>query len=329
MAENESVVVRDVGEVVVEDRERPAPEPEQVLVETEQTLVSIGTELAMIRGSFPAPFSPEEFPVAIGYLNVGTVVETGANVEESEVGGRVVNTGPHAQYVAVDREESLALPDGVSDDEAVFTRIAQIAMNAARRGGIEFGETVGVYGLGLVGQLAVRTAHVAGAVPVVGLDLSTDRLDYLPDHRGVLGIDPSGDDWPARLERATDGRLADVVIEATGNPDAIPGEFVALRDHGRFVVVGAPRSTTEFDFYWNCVRPSHTIVGAYDAPATETPRTPWTHERNGELFFRYLREDRLAVTELISHRLPYAGAPELYDDLREDRTDALGVVLEW
>lgn len=330
MTQNQGITFPSRGEVVVESKAMPDPDPDEVLIETERTLVSTGTELMYLTDSHPSqgtslPFEP-------GYNNVGVVVEAGDAVADDAVGQRVANYGPHQRFTTANYDENCyPIPPAVGDDAAAFFTIAEIVMNGLRRGEVDYGEAVGVYGLGLLGQLTVRLAHFDGAHPVVGLDIEPDRLDYLPSKPGVVGVNSAEDDWRDRFDDRMDGRLADVVFEVTGNPDVIPSEFEILRDQGRLVVLGSPRGSSEFDFNRRCHNPGYTIVGAHNGthPDTATVQNPWTRGRHVELFFELLCAGRLSVADLVSHRVHYDDAPDLYQRLLEDRSQALGVLVEW
>jgi 2-desacetyl-2-hydroxyethyl bacteriochlorophyllide A dehydrogenase len=329
---NDRIVFTDPGTVAIESEPRPEPGPSDVLIETERTLVSTGTELTILTEDY-APGSPlsQDFPHRPGYNNVGRVVETGADVQDLSVGDRVATYGDHAQFVTERASACREVPDAVDSDAAVYFTIAEIVANGLRRGRLAWGETVAVYGLGLLGQLTVRLARFAGAGAVVGLDVAEDRIDFLPEGAAVAGVDPTAEGWRERFDAATGGRSADVVFEVTGNQDAIDGEFDVLRDLGRLVVLSSPRGPTNLDLNARCHNPGYEIIGAHNHthPNTETPHTPWTQHRHAEVFFDALAQDRLAVADLTSHRRHYTDAPEVYDTLVTDRTQALGVVFEW
>lgn len=334
MSTNERIVFPEPEEIAVEEHSIPEPGPNEVLIETKRTLVSTGTELANLTdmtGETTYPFHP-------GYNNIGTVVETGDEVTEEMIGERVASYGDHAQYVvATVPGPSVSafgtyrpVPDGVTGDEAIFFTIAEIVMNGVRRGNVDWGETVVVFGLGLLGQFTTRLCHFAGARPVIGVDIAESRLSWLPDRQGITAIN-GREDYLASLRAATGGELADVVFELTGKPDAIPDEFDALGEYGRFVILSSPRGETRFNFNQQCSSPSHQIIGAHNNshPSVATPENPWTHQRHAELFFDLVSSGDLDVTPLISHRRPYTDAPEIYESLLSDRSQAMGIVFEW
>lgn len=335
MDTNEAIIFAAPLDVTIDELEVPNPGADEVLVKTTHSLISTGTELTLLTGNAPAESTwaeigafPNEDP---GYCNVGEIVATGANVTTDLVGTRVASWQPHRRYNVVANTDLHIIPETVSDGEATFFALAVTAMNGVRTGEVTWGEGVGIYGQGLLGQLAARFVSIAGARPVVCLDVASSRLEWLPDTPGIVGLNPRTDDVVDRVEELTDGRLTDVVFEVTGNPDAIPNEFDILRDQGRFVLLSSPDGPTEFDFHDYCNRGSYSIHGAhvYAHPEVATPSNPWTRTRHVELFFQYLTEGSLDVTSLISHRVPYNHAPKMYESLHDDRRDALGVILEW
>jgi 2-desacetyl-2-hydroxyethyl bacteriochlorophyllide A dehydrogenase len=327
---NPTVVFTADGEVTVAERDAPDPGRGELLVETTRSLISTGTELALLEGKVQGSWG--ERPIeAPGYSNVGEVVGVGDGVAADWVGTRVAVQGGHAKYVTAEPGGCRRVPEDVGDPAATFSRLAEITMNGVRRGEVEWGETVAVYGAGLIGQLSTRFARAAGARGVATFDLAPDRLEYLPDDPAVEGADPEARDPESVVGELSRGRLADVVIEATGSAGAIPAEFDVLRRQGRFVLLSSPRETGEFDYYRDWHRPGYELVGAHATthPETGTAADPWTAKRHGELFFALLGQDRIDVEGLLSHRFDAADAPDAYGLLRENRTEAMGVLLEW
>ena len=89
-------------------------------------------------------------PLPLGYCNVGTVIKTGSNVTGYSLGDRVASNGKHAEAVSVPLNLSCRVPTSVSDDEAAFTVLASIALQAVRLAQPTLGESFVVTGLGIV-----------------------------------------------------------------------------------------------------------------------------------------------------------------------------------
>ncbi len=332
---NPTVVFTAPGQVAVEDRPLPVPTAGQVLIQTRRTLISTGTELTILNGQFPPQSRWADygrFPFVPGYDHIGEVVEVGPEVDRAWLGRKVGSYAAHAAYVLGRPAALRPVHREVPDEEAAFFTLAEIAMNGVRRGQVTWGETVAVYGLGLLGQLVARLCRLAGAALVIGVDVAPSRLTLFPAHTRMAALDPAQGDLIPKVQELTRGRLADVVFELTGNPEAIPGEFALLRRQGRMVLLSSPRGPTPlFDFHDLCNSPSYTIIGAHNSshPAHETLQQPWTQQRHAELFFDLVAAGELEIAPLISHRLPFSEAPGIYAALRADRSQAMGVILAW
>ena len=331
---NPSVIFTRPNEVVVEGRDVPAPKDDELLIRTVRSLISTGTELTHLSGESP-PGSVwdkiTDYPFVPGYCNVGEVVEVGGCVDREWIGRCVATYGGHAMYVTSGVAGARVIHRDIPHEQAAFFTMAEITMNGVRRGGVQWGESVAVYGLGILGQLAVRLCRIAGARPVFGIDTADSRLAFMPDDTSIVPVNPQKQDAVAVVERATGGRKADVVFEVTGIGTVIPEEFKVLRRQGRLVMLSSPRHVTQFDFHDLCNSPSFTIIGAHNLshPQHETPYQQWTNHRHAELFFDLAADGELDVARLISHRIPYSEAPGAYQMLLQDRSQAMGVVLEW
>ena len=335
MDTNPAVVFAGLREVVIEHAKRPDAGPGELLIRTHKSLISTGTELTLLSGEYP-PGSVwaghARFPMGAGYSNVGEVIGVGDGVGEAWLGRRVATHGGHARYVTAAPGSARPVRDGVADEHAVFFAISEIVMNAVRRSQLAWGEAVVVYGAGLLGQLTARYCRLCGARPVVVVDVAESRLGRLPpDDPSIVPANSGRCDAADTVAQATRGRKADVAFEVTGAADLIPEQLRALRDQGRLVILGCPRGPTQFDFHDLCNSPSYTIIGAHNrsTPQYETPDNPWTWQRHAELFFELLADGEVSVEPLISHCEPYTNAPALYELLLADRSQAMGVILDW
>jgi threonine dehydrogenase-like Zn-dependent dehydrogenase len=204
-------------------------------------------------------------------------------------------------------------------------------MNGIRRGNLVWGETVVVFGLGILGQLAVRLSELAGASKVFGIDVADSRLELLPKSSAVIGLNPRADDVVKTVEEHNHGRLADVAFEVTGDPKLIPAQFEVLRRQARSVVLSSPRGPTSIDFHDLCNFPGFAIVGAHEMThgAAETLENPWTHRRHFELFFDLIAAGRLAASSLVRDHFSYRSAVEVYSNLLADRSRFMAVSFDW
>ncbi|MDD2709390.1 MAG: zinc-binding dehydrogenase [Verrucomicrobiae bacterium] len=311
------------------------PGPGEVLVRNERSLISIGTEMTVFSGDYPKGSIWEKafpYPFKTGYAAVGRIVEVGKKVNKAWIGKRVGNTGPHCRYATLPLADTREVHRiEVSDEEAVFYIIAQIVMRGIRMSRVGWGDAAVVFGLGLLGHFASCFCRLSGARPVFAVDVSNFRLGLLPEDKSLIKVNTARQDVIEQVKKHTRNRMADIVFEVTGNAGLIPGEFKALHNQGRFVVMSSPREKTAFDFHDLCNSPSHTIIGAHNFshPPVATLENPWTAARHCELFFDLVAGGELNVKRMISHRIPWQEAPGIYSQLLKDRSQYMGIVINW
>ena len=273
------------GEIALLDVPVPACRSGGVLVRSDFSLISMGTEAMKIHESKlsligKARARPDQVkkvmhamaqlgPLAtyqkvmnrldsytpLGYSLSGVVVAVGERSEEFRVGQRVACGGNqfalHAEYNWVPRNLCVAVPDSVSQLHAAFTTVGAIAMQGFRQSDARLGETACVIGLGLVGQILVQILRAAG-VQVVGIDVSKERCD-LAERSGATACGvpgaPSFDRTKAKLAGLTGGAGADHIFLTAGGNTNQPVEVAAelARDRARVVDIGKCR----LDLPWN------------------------------------------------------------------------------
>ncbi len=328
------LVFPEPNKSVLEEVELGEPGPRQVLFRTLCTAVSTGTELTIFSGDFPPQSAWARygrFPFVPGYSACCVVEALGPGVEGLEVGQRVAGMTPHASHALVDASRVYAtVPDGVSDEAAATVTLGQIAFAGLRRGRPELGESVVVYGLGVLGLLTVQYCRLSGARPVIGVDLYERRLE-MAKQAGAHAVINGREDVPARVAELTGGRMADLLFEITGNPDIIESEFRVLRRFGRAVILSSPRGPSRFDFHDFCNSPSITILGAHTSstPHQETIFSQWTYARHAELYLQLIAAEELKVQEFVTHVIPWREAEKVHPSLLEDRSEAAFVIIDW
>jgi threonine dehydrogenase-like Zn-dependent dehydrogenase len=152
--------------------------------------------------------------------------------------------GAQAEYVRVPTADLNLKPldgrfEGLDDEDALFGGdILATGFYAAALSEIPPGGTVAVVGAGPVGLFCALAARRAGAGQVIVLDLDADRVRFARDRLGLDAIDTSEEDAFGAVAARTDGRLADVAIDAVGAIAAIKVAMRCARDGGRVTVVG-------------------------------------------------------------------------------------------
>jgi len=271
------------------------------------------------------------FPQYPGYSNAGLVAAVGGAVSQFRVGERVASRTAHASHVLAHEDDVLKIPDGLSFDEASFFTLASIALQGVRKANVELGDSVVVLGQGLVGQLALQLAKLSGGMPVIGVDLYDPRLEFSLRHGADYVFNPGKVYLEEEMGKATEGKGANVVIEATGSPEAISTALKLAGNYGRVILLGSTRGESTVNFYRDVHRKGVAVIGAHDSirPKHESRHGWWTSRDDGILILKLMDKGLLRVKDLISLRMGYEEAPEAYRRIIESKETALGVILDW
>ena len=356
------------GELLVEDVAAAAVKPGHLLIQTSRSLISAGTERMLVefgRAGYlaKAKQQPEKVkqvldkvrtdgliatartvmarldqPMPLGYSNVGRVLEVGEGVSGFRPGDRVVSNGRHAEIALVAKHLCAKIPEGVDDDRACFTVVGSIGLQGVRLINPTLGESIAVFGLGLIGLLAVQILKAHGA-RVIGFDFDPERVELAKEFNVeaenlALGIDPVQAALAFTAERGVDGVL---VTAATKSDELMHQAAEMCRKRGRIVLTGvtglnlrrADFYEKELTFQVSCSYGPGRYDPFYEQQGNDYPMgfVRWTEQRNFEAVLELLREGRLAVDSLISKRVPLSDAKRAYDAVAAK--SVIGVLLEY
>src|SRR5262245_55426449 len=337
------VVIKEAFQVDVREVELPPPGPDQILVETEVSAVSPGTELAVYTGShqwLKDPAMPDwKFPFRSGYSAAGRVLGVGKDFPGGfKEGDRVSFPGNHASAELLtlghERCRVWRLPENLPFEKAALACIARYGLGASIRAGLTLGRSAAVLGLGVIGQFALRGLTAAGASPVVGIDAVKMRREAALAGGADHVIDPAAGDAKEQLAKYLGTRGAEVVADATGVPDAVPVAMSLACDAGQVVVVGSPRGKAkEVNFYDDLHRRYIEVTGAHGnmlfEPAHPRLAGAWTVDKAQHFLLRSLANGRLNLAGLVTHAVRPEGLGEAYEGLLKKKEEYLGVVVDW
>lgn len=324
------VVWPERAKVDIEEFEIPSLNDDEVLVESECTLISPGTERAFLLG---LPNTRGGFPSRPGYSNIGRVIAVGKAVTNCPIGERVASTGGHTSHFVTEPNRLIQMGSAdVPAEEAVFFNLGAIALQGVRKARIELGETTLVLGQGLVGLLALQLARVSGAVPAIAADLTDSRLNVSKCIGADCTLNPEDADFTEQLAAVTNGDGPAVVIEATGHPDAISTALDVAGWGARVIILASTRGETpNVNFYRDVHKKGLMLYGAHNSirPRHETSPHFWTLEDDSRLLLSLIAQKRFSVAPLITHRVRGEEAPKAYQLLMAWNPELLGVVLQW
>jgi threonine dehydrogenase-like Zn-dependent dehydrogenase len=222
---------------VIREYEDPPLGPRQIRIKTEFASPKHGTELIAYRNDpavnrpydaawgavMPRPVEVglQSFPLPLGNMAVGSVIETGPEVTRFRIGDRVFGHYRIRETQTVDEAAADRLPDGLSPEAAVCLDPMVMAL-AMRDAGIKLGDRVAIFGLGAIGLFAVQLAKEAGANWVVAVDPLENRRALATEFGADAVLDPLAGDGDIGLAiRRLTGEAPD--LEATGSESGATG----------------------------------------------------------------------------------------------------------
>lgn len=296
-----AVVVEKIGSFTIQERDIPRPGRDEVLLRVTVTGVC-RTDLKLIR----VGHRDLVLPRIPGEEVVGTICELGDDVKEYEIDQRVYvypgtscghcrqclagagnlcremqimgfhRDGGFAEYVLAPAKSLIALPDNITDAEAVFAEPLSCCLNGLEQANLKQNETIGIWGAGPAGTLLARASVALQATPFV----------IEPDKNRC----PSVNGYPAPPDMKFD-----VCIVAVGSNDAYAEALSHLGPRGRLVVFSglSPEKADMMVDFNQLHYYEQSITGSYGCSF-----------RHGELALEYIGSGKVKVDDLVSHKMP-------------------------
>lgn len=319
------------GKASLIDKARQQPEKVKMVLEKVQTDGLLTT--------YDAVKSKLAQPLALGYCNVGIVHEVGANVDDFQVGDRVVSNGPHADMVKVPKNLCAKIPDNVSDEAASFAVVASIGLQGIRLAQPTLGESFVVTGAGLIGLLTIQMLRANGC-RVLAIDFDQSKLDLAKQFGAEICNPGKGEDPVAVGLAFSRGVGVDGVIitASTKVSDPVIQAARMSRKRGRIILVGvtglelnrADFYEKELSFQVSCSYGPGRYDTEYEDKGNDYPLgfVRWTEQRNFVAVLDMMAAGTLNVEPLITQRFEFEDAPKAYDALTEDKS-GLGLLLKY
>lgn len=257
------------GSVDIIDAPTPKVVPGKILINTQVSLISLGTERMLIEfgkasylnkvrqqpdkaqmvldkvktdgllTTLDAVRSKLNNPIPLGYSSVGIVESVGDGVKNFKPGDRVVSNGAHADVVLVPENLCAKIPESVTNETAVFTVLASIGLQGIRLVDPSLGELVVVIGVGLIGLLTIQLLQANGC-RVLALDLDAEKLKIAKELGAEVCQVTSDEDALNAASKYSDGVGVDAVIitASTQSSDPVSQAARMSRKRGRIVLVG-------------------------------------------------------------------------------------------
>jgi L-iditol 2-dehydrogenase len=343
-----AAVYRGAGRLQVEELPVPEPGPGEMLVRVDVCGVC-GTDVKKIQKGLLPP------PRVFGHEIAGSVARLGPGVARFREGERVVlhhhvpcgacfycrrrayaqcerykrngttagfepSGGGFAEYVLardwIVERGAIAVPDGVSPEEACFVEPVNTCLKAVQKAGVAKGQTVLVVGQGPIGLLLTQLARWSGA-EVLASDTLPDRLE-VGRRLGAAAVIDAGRDVARDVRGLTGGHGADAALVAAVGQAAFDQAVAATRPGGRVLVFAAtaPGETVELDLGTLCPAEKD-VLTSYSASVEVQ-----------ELAARLVFERQVRVAELVTDRYPLERAAEAVARAARPAPGLLKVVLD-
>jgi alcohol dehydrogenase len=350
MSTMKAVVFHGVNDIRVEEVARPRPKGGEAVIRITVTTIC-GTDVHIVKGEYPVRPG-----LILGHEPVGVIEELGEGLEgEYTPGQRVIvgaitpcgqcfyclngvhsqchgalggwrfgNTinGAWAEYLLVpDARANLAVvPDELSDEQVLMLPdIASTGISGAESGNVRTGDSVAIFAQGPIGLCATLGAKLRGAGLIIAVDPLKERREMARQFGASITIDPTAVDVVADIKRMTEGRGADVAIEALGRQDTFEAALRSLRPGGTLSSLGV--------YSGKLVAPYEAVYAGLGDQRIVTRLCPGGKERMRRLL-SMVQNDRVDLTPLITHHFfELEELPEAFDLFRRQADGAMKVAI--
>ena len=320
------------GKLRAEEVAIPEPGPGELVVKNFVSL-TCGTDVKMYKRGHLLIKPPQ----IIGHEFAGTVSAVGSGVANFSVGMKVVaaNSAPcnkcfycrvhqpnlcehlndcligftwpgtYAEYVTIPehivRQNTFGVPDGVKlENVASLEPLACVVHGWDLVSGVSSGGTALIIGGGPIGLLHAQLARLHGARQVVLCDVVSDRLKEAENVGVDATVNSASEDLASRVRALTEGRGADIVVEAVGRRETWESAAGLCRKGGTVLLFGGCPSGTSTSFDAERIHYGELhIQGSFH-------HTPAAVERA----FRLIVSGQVSIGPLISHEMPLERAEE-------------------
>jgi len=344
-----AVVFHGKNDIRVEEVPKPVARAGEAVIRVTTTTIC-GTDVHIVRGEYPVRPG-----LVLGHEPVGVITELGPGLDEAyHVGQRVIvgaitpcgqcfycfngahsqcggplggwrfgNTinGAWAEYLLVpDARANLApIPPGLSDDEVVLIPdIFSTGLGGAEAGNIRVGDAVAVFAQGPIGLCATLGAKLRGAGLIIGVDTNPDRLAMAKRFGANVTVNASDSDPVALIKKMTDGRGADVAIEALGQQQTFENALRAVRPGGTLSSLGV--------YSGKVTAPYEAFYAGIGDQKIVTTLCPGGKERMRRLM-TMVATRRVDLTPLITHRFVLDDIAKAFDLFSHQQQGVLKVAL--
>lgn len=334
-----AIVFPEPKKVELRNVELPPLQEWEVLVELEQSAISLGTERWALNGQRPS--GDVTFPCIPGYLSVGKITALGSAARDRYASGERINffvakipEGYGGNWMCGHLSPAIVnvdpaklgdfegmpyvekVPEGLSAEEASLAGLAAVACRGIDMSNIQPEDRVVIMGQGIIGHAAAQICRLKGA-KVLTADTMAGRVELSKRYAADVAVNSLEKDLASEIADFTGGRGADVVIDTTGSAKMILEEVEFLKRFGTLVLQG-----------WY-PPPSMLVL---DRLQLKFVRAMFPCGHSGEAVGRcmaWMKGDLLRLKPLITHRFSPGQASEAYDLVLNRPEETMGILFDW
>lgn len=304
----------------LEEMPVPEPKPKEVLVKVKAAAIC-GSDLKIYKWMPWCENVVKSLPIIAGHECAGEVMEVGKEVKEIQVGDKVAaethiscgkcwqcqHNRPHtcqnmelfghtvngcfAEYCLIPNVSTRRLPEGLPFEKGCLLEPMGIPLRAVYEGEVE-GDSVVVIGCGPIGQFAVGILRIKGAEKIIAADTNEKRLDLAKRMGATHLVNPQKESLTDRVLSLTNGNGAGVIIEASGDAEALEKAFNYLRVGGELFMIGHPGELLKIDGSAQIIFKEARVRGLFG-------REIW---RTWEIAEDLLSSKKLNIDPIITHK---------------------------
>lgn len=312
------------SDFVIKKIEIPKPKKNEVLIKVKSVGIC-GTDVYIFKG-----IQNVSYPIVPGHEFSGIIVEVGDSVKNFNKGDHVLpgivancgkciyckqgleslcdniyeigisGNGGFAEYAIVPEKVLHLLPKNMSFNQGASVEPIAAAYHSIMKSNITNKDTVAVFGPGPIGLYALQIARIEGArrIIVVGTEGDENRLNIASLLGADLVVNCNKEDINTKIKEYTQGKMVDVVVEATGVPGTVETCLKVLCKNGRLCLTGIFHQPSSFLTLSNIVRKEIRIKGSYCYT--------WQDFEN---CIYLVNSGRIEVEPIITHEFPLRSFP--------------------
>jgi 2-desacetyl-2-hydroxyethyl bacteriochlorophyllide A dehydrogenase len=326
------------GRVELREESLPGLKEDEVLVETQVSGISAGSEMLVYRGQFPRDLEDSHdslssglnYPLPYGYACVGRVKEIGASVPREWQQRLVFAFQPHTSHFITTPDSLVPIPELLSAEAAVFLPNMETAVNLVQDAAPLIGERALVLGQGILGLLTASLLHEFPLEYLATADRYELRRKVSLDIGVDAALDPTFGDFRDVALRSSPGTLRgfDLSIELSGNPSAIDDAIALTLFSGRVVIgswYGEKRASINLGGKFH--RSRIKLISSQVSSISPDISGRWDKSRRFVVAWNALK--RIQPEKWITHKFPLEQAVQAYQLLDSSPETAIQIIFDY